>query len=91
MEQYDSAKKVLVYYNKAHSVYFNNSMNENNISASNINNNTAYGPELLLLKIGLCHEILEDNESALRYYKLALKKTPTLLILFFIWDAFMIK
>ena len=76
MEQYDSAKKALLFYNKAHSVYFNNSMNENNISASNINNNTSYGHELLLLKIGLCHEILEDNESALRYYKLALKKNP---------------
>ena len=32
------------------------------------------GKELLLVKIGLCHEVLEDNESALRYYKLAQKK-----------------
>ena len=26
--------------------------------------------ELLLVKIGVCYEILEDNESALKYYKL---------------------
>jgi tetratricopeptide (TPR) repeat protein len=30
--------------------------------------------ELLLVKIGVCYEILEDNESALKYYKLSHEK-----------------
>ena len=80
MYQYNSPKKALGHYNRAHSVYFNNSVSgENNISLSNINNlNSSYGNELLLVKIGICYEFLEDNESALRYYKLAQKKTKIL-------------
>ena len=77
LEQYDSPAKALSCYNRAYSAYFNSSIFENNISASNINNNnTLYGQELLLVKIGLCYANLEDNESALKYYKLALKKNP---------------
>ena len=30
--------------------------------------------ELLLVKIGICYEILDDNENALKYYKLAHEK-----------------
>ena len=30
--------------------------------------------ELLLVKMGICYEILDDNESALKYYKLAHEK-----------------
>ena len=30
--------------------------------------------ELLLVKMGICYEIIEDNESALKYYKLAHEK-----------------
>ena len=75
MYQYNSPKKALGYYSKAHFVPFNNSMNGDNISSSNANNlSSTSGKELLLVKIGLCHEVLEDNESALRYYKLAQKK-----------------
>ena len=73
MNHYNSAQKALTYYNRAHSVSINHSMSENNISANSLNNNMNDN-ELLLVKIGLCHEVLEDNESALRYYKLALKK-----------------
>ena len=76
MYQYNSPKKALSYYNRANFVSFNNSMNgDNNISASNVNNVSATsGKELLLVKIGLCYEVLEDNDSALRYYKLAQKR-----------------
>ena len=75
MYHYNSAQKALTYYNRAHSVSFNHSISENNISANSLNNNMNLNDnELLLVKIGLCHEVLEDNQSALRYYKLALKK-----------------
>ena len=77
MNLYNSPKKALKYYNKALSVCFNNSMSDNNASSSNINANNiniSSNNELLLVKIGLCYEILEENESALRYYKSALKK-----------------
>ena len=75
MYQYNSPKKALGYYNRAHFVPFNSSMNGENISSSNANNlSSTSGKELLLVKIGLCYEVLEDNESALRYYKLAQKK-----------------
>jgi len=77
MNLYNSPKKALSYYNKAHSVCFNNSMSDNNASSNNMNANNvniSSNNELLLVKIGLCYEILEDNESALRYYKSALKK-----------------
>ena len=75
MDYYNSAQKALTYYNRAHFVSINHSISENNISTNSINNiNSKNDNELLLVKIGLCHEVLEDNESALRYYKLALKK-----------------
>ena len=85
MNKYNSPEKALVYYTHAHSVFSdksidkkiipNNTPNNNNISVSenNIINNTN---ELLLVKIGLCYEILEDNDSALRYYKLSYEKNP---------------
>ena len=73
MNLYNSPKKALSFYNKANYVLFNSSMSMKNVSSSNILD-TSINNELLLVKIGLCYEILEDNESALRYYKLALKK-----------------
>ena len=73
MNLYNSPKKALSFYNKANYVFFNSSMSMKNVSSSNILD-TSINNELLLVKIGLCYEILEDNESALRYYKLALKK-----------------
>ena len=73
MNLYKLPRKALVYYNKAHSVNFNISINENNnLSTSNFNSN--YGSELLLVKIGICYEVLDDTESALKYYNLAYKK-----------------
>ena len=75
MDYYNLPQKALNYYNKAHFVSINHNTSENNISSNNINNeNSMNSNELLLVKIGLCHEALDDNESALRYYKLALKK-----------------
>ena len=49
------------------------------LEKANSNNTSMYdaitsGKELLLVKIGLCYEVLEDNDSALRYYKLAQKR-----------------
>ena len=77
MDQYNSPEKALVYYNHAQSLFnLNISSNIdliNNISSDNIN--IIYpSNELLLVKIGLCYENLDDNISALKYYKLAFKK-----------------